>query len=79
MMPSTKALIEYLRDDGRMEEPESGYEPSEDSPETRQIMQMQLKKKRQQLMIKKMLAESGYADLAKMVNIGKHSYEVDDE
>ena len=79
MTPSTKALMEYLRDDGRIEEPEGGYIPSEGPPEFRHAYEMKLKKKHQQMMLKKMLAEAGYGDLAKMVNIGKHKYEVESE
>lgn len=86
MLPSTKALYEYLRDDDRGEQPEGGYEPEsgyedpgENDPEIRQHYMMKLKKKRQQMMLKQMLADSGYGDLAKMVTIGKENYEVDDE
>ncbi len=82
MMPATKAMIEYLKDDGRVEEPEGGFTPSDDDgPEddqTRSYMTVKMKKKRQQLMLKQMLSESGYGDLAKMVNIGKETYEADD-
>lgn len=38
---------------------------------------LKLKKKHQMLMLKKMLAEAGYDDLAKMTTISKHDLEDD--
>lgn len=82
MLPHTKAMYEFLRGDGRLdEEPEGGYERSDDvsDPETRQYVTMKMKKKRQQMMLKQMLTDSGYGDLSKMVSIGKEEYELDHE
>ena len=70
MLPATKAMMNYLRDDGRIEEPEGGFTPADDEPsddDTRSYMTVKMKKKRQQLMLKQMLSDSGYGDLAKMV------------
>lgn len=80
MTPSTKALLEYLRDDDRLEEPEGGFEQDDvETPEDRQVYQLKLKKKRNQMMLKKMLEEQGYSDLAKMVNISKTNVDYDNE
>lgn len=76
MTPSSRALYDFLRDDGRTDEPEVADVESDEDPEVRHMMALHLKKKRQQMMLKRMMADSGYADLAKMVNIGKDSYEV---
>ena len=77
MTPSSRALYDYLRDDGRMDEPEADMEQVDEDPQTRQVMALHLKKKRHQMMLKQMLTDSGYGDLAKMVNVGKESYQVD--
>ncbi len=79
MTPSSRALYDYLRDDGRIEEPDAEIAQTDEEPEIRQMMALHLKKKRQQMMLKRMMSDSGYADLAKMVNIGKDSYEVGSE
>lgn len=78
MTPSTRALYEYLRDDGRMEEPEEPDYQADEGADTREVMTMNLKKKRHQMMLKQMLTNSGYGDLAKMVNIGKEKYDINE-
>ena len=78
MTPSTTALLRYLRDDGQVDEPDlpsDGY----GGPETRQMMELRMKKKRHQMMLKQMMTEAGYGDIVKMTNIGKQSYEVGSE
>lgn len=79
MTPSTRALIDYMRDDGRTDEPDMQGLVDDEPEATREMMALQIKKKRHQMMLKEMLANSGYGDLAKMVNIRREKYELPDE
>lgn len=74
MIKSVKDLYGYLRGSGDLvEEPQASDFAEEDPvpPEARDYLTVKLKKKRQQLMLKKMLSDGGYADLSKMVTFGK--------
>ncbi len=75
--PSTKALMQYLRGSSDLEQPELPMEPDPTDDITTYTLQM--KKKRHQMMLKKMLKDAGYGDLAAMTSIGKDHYTVDDE
>ncbi len=77
MTPSTKALMDYLRGSGDTVEPELPME--QDPADDITTLTLQLKKKRHQMMLKKMLNDAGYGDLAAMTSIGKDHYTVDDE
>lgn len=59
---------------------DQGDEPMLDEPAMHgdeKILQLKLKKKNQINMLKRMLADAGYGDLAKMTTISKH--DLDDE
>jgi hypothetical protein len=74
MTPSTKALLEYLQRGGEGVEPEQA--PAEDPVQEIQTLQLQLKKKRYQQMMKQMMKDAGYGDIAGATTIGRSSYEV---
>lgn len=76
MLPHTRALMDALRD-------ESAYVP-ELSPRGSvdrqpagepQVLQLQLKRKHAANMLKRMLSEAGYGDLAKYTNLKRESLE----
>lgn len=77
MTPSTKALLDYLRDDGQTVEPEPFVD--DDPGYDVQTLTMEMKRKRHQMMLKQMLKNAGYGDLAAMTNIGRDKYSVGDE
>jgi hypothetical protein len=78
MYPHTRKLIDML----------GGPEPAEEVPDMEpavheddmdpKILQLRLKKKYQLGMIKKMLEEGGYGDLAKMTTIGRKAYDIEE-
>ncbi len=76
-MPATKKLMELMRKEGPEDEVEDSYhEPAMAEDDYNQkLLQIRLKRKYQLGMIKKMLEEGGYGDLAKMTNVGKKSYD----
>ncbi len=78
MMPATRKLIDLMRAD---EKPEIDAEPAVFDEEVKydpKLLQLRLKKKYQLGMVKKMLEEGGYGELAKMTNVGKKSYEFEE-
>lgn len=77
MTPSTRALVDYLRDDGRVDEPET--ELVDDEADPQKIWALQLKRKRHQMMLKQMLENSGHGDLAKMVNIRRETMDMPED
>lgn len=75
MLPHTRALVSRL-----MEEPEDRLSVDIPEPamhEDPQILQLRMKRKYQLGMIKKMLEDSGYGDLAKMTTLSKRDYNED--
>lgn len=73
-----KGLFDLLSDKRRQdfadESPDFGME-SDDVPETLEAphgFEMMLKKKRKNALLKKMLVDDGYSDLAKMINIKEY-------
>jgi hypothetical protein len=76
MFPNTQSFIQRLMAE---EEPEGSRvamgaveDPAMHDPK---ILQMQIKRKHQLGMIRKMLEESGYGDLAKMTTLSKRDYD----
>lgn len=78
MTPSTRALVDYLRDDGRTDDPEVDM-VADDPEDSQRIWALQLKRKRHQMMLKQMLENSGHSDLAKMVNIRRETVEMPED
>lgn len=76
MFPATRSLVEYMRES----EPEFYEEPAahEDRFDP-QVLQLQIKKKRQLEMIKKMLEQGGYEDLARMTTLRRRDFDADVE
>lgn len=72
--PSTKALLEYLQADGQA--PESEMPATPDDGYQVQGLTMQMKRKRYQMMLRQMLKDAGYGDLANMTSIGRDRYDV---
>ncbi len=79
MMPATRKLIEMMGSRPDVESEGVAMEPAvhEDDYDPK-ILQLRLKRKYQLGMIKKMLEEGGYGDLAKMTTIGKKSYDIEE-
>ncbi len=75
MYPHTRLLVDALSspDEMPVEEP-----AMHDSPDDPKILQLRLKRKYQLGMIKKMLEDGGYGELAKMTTIGKKSYDIEE-
>jgi len=79
-LPATRALVDYLRDDGRgQEEPDPDFIDYRGDPETVQMMEMGVRQRRKQMLLKKMLSDSGYDDLARMVKIKTRTHELDED
>lgn len=66
--------MEYLQADGQA--PESGMPAAPDDGYQVKGLTMELKRKRYQMMLKQMLKDAGYGELAGMTNIGHENYEV---
>jgi len=82
MLPATRNFIEMMRENRKGDDiPSDGIamEPAvhEDQYDPK-ILQLRLKRKYQLGMIKKMLEEGGYGDLAKMTTIGRKSYDIEE-
>lgn len=78
MYPHTRKLFEMLSEPDPAEEvPDMDPAVHEDASDPR-ILQIRLKKKYQLGMIKKMLEEGGYSDLAKMTTLNKKSYDIEE-
>lgn len=76
MYPHTRSLLEALQEPDPVEEmPDMEPAMHEADPK---ILQLRLKKKYQLGMIKKMLEEGGYEDLAKMTTIGRKAYDIEE-
>jgi len=79
-LPATRALVDFLRDDGRGEEPDiNPYIEEVADPETRKRMVMAMKRRYQERMMQNMLKNAGYSDLASKVRIKSEDYEVPEE
>lgn len=78
MFTGAKSLLELLADENPVDEPVLREEPAAhgDSHDPR-ILQLRLKRKYQMGMIRKMLEEGGYKDLAKIASISKRDYDED--
>ncbi len=72
------SIFDLLKDKRRQDFADSSpideeYEPDEaEMPDAQHGFSIQLKKKRRTAMLKHMLADSGYGDLAKMINIKEY-------
>lgn len=77
MMPATRSLAEYIRG---LEDP--GIAPYDDmaaheDPYDPKVFQLKMKRRRQMEMVKKMLEDSGYGDLAKMTTLNRREIDAD--
>lgn len=76
MLPQTRGLIELLRENDGPDDfvPDRSEPAAHLDPRT---LQLQIRKKHQMGILKKMLEDAGYGDLAKMTTISKRDYDED--
>ncbi len=82
MMPATRRFLAMMEAQDKPEVPSEGVamEPAmHDDPYDPHVLQLRMKRKYQLGMIKKMLEDGGYSDLAKMTTVGRKSYEDNEE
>jgi hypothetical protein len=74
MFPNTRKLVDLMAE----EEPESSF-PAQgiDEPEMHdpKVLQLRIRRKHQLGMIKKMLEDAGYEDLARMTTLQRREYD----
>lgn len=75
MYPHTRKMLEMLGEPEEVPDMEPAVHDDNMDPK---VLQLRLKKKYQLGMIKKMLEEGGYEDLAKMTTIGRKSYDIEE-
>lgn len=75
MFPHTRKLVETMMQNDAPER--SPMWPSEEPAmhDDPRVLQLQLKRRYQMGMLKKMLEESGYGDLAKMTTLSKRDFD----
>lgn len=78
MMSASKALLQYVLQG--QNEPEKPIEESaaHTDPYDPKILQLKLKKRYQLGMIKKMMQQAGYDDLARMTTLSRKNYDIDE-
>jgi len=74
MFPHTRRLADMMAQE---EDPEdfNGFSPEAALHEDPRVLQLKMKRRYQTGMLKKMLEEAGYGDLAKMTTLSKREYE----
>lgn len=78
MYGSTKQLLDYVmkgQHEPTFPRPEPAAHVNESDPK---VLELRLKRKYQMGLIKKMMQDAGYDDLAKMTTIGKRSYDIEE-
>lgn len=82
LMPHTRAIVDFLRADQAPEREMDHLETANAAdrmPASDQFMfRLAMKKKRQQQMLKQMLEDAGYSDLARMATIRRENISEDE-
>ena len=77
MLPATRMLADYLK--SQSPEPEMYEEPASHMDRfDPKVLELQVKKRRQLQMIKQMLENAGYTDLAAMTNLRRSSLDTEE-
>jgi len=78
MHPSTRFLMDALREESEPAAMSSGYEDVVRTPlDDPRIMTLQIRRKHQNSLLRKMLQDAGYADLARQTNFRTETVEDD--
>lgn len=75
MFPHTRGLIGRLMADEEPEGTTVPFQPDDPAMHDPKILQMQIKRRHQLGILKKMLEDSGYGDLAKMTTLSKRDFD----
>lgn len=82
MFPHTRSLLELIRDEQAAQNEPHEYQAlqekaSHGSSYDPKILQLKMKRRHQLGLLKKMMEDAGYGDLARMTTISKSDYDLD--